>query len=75
MGTHGWVAGIASHGSATWPLEIPGTQPPFCDLVVNYCLKWPGIVENSTCKRKKCTFIFMNSDPCIHKEIRVRPSV
>lgn len=38
MGTHGWVAGIASHGSGTlprsWlatsggPVDIPGTQPP-----------------------------------------------
>ena len=55
VGTHGWVAGIASQGSATWPLDIPGTQPPLCNLVINnyYCLKWPGIVENSTRKRKK----------------------
>ena len=58
VGTHGWVARIASQRSATWPLDIPGTQPPLCNLVVNYCLKWPGIVENSTRKRKKRLYSF-----------------
>ena len=42
-GSLGWVAGIASHTSATWsswlagfpwkPLDISGNQLPFCDLV------------------------------------------
>jgi len=43
---YGWVAGIACHAIATWsrgclagfpwkPLDIPGNQPPFCDLVAD----------------------------------------
>ena len=41
MAAHGWVAGIASHGSGSlsrdfqWkPPDIPGTQPPLSDTVV-----------------------------------------
>lgn len=33
-------------------------------------LKWPGIVENATGKRRKksWTYILANCDPCIYKE-------
>ena len=34
-GTHCWVAGNASHGSANQPLNIPGTQPSFRNVVAN----------------------------------------
>ena len=45
MVAHGWIVRIASHGSAIWssdwlaalkwkPLDIPGTQPSFRDVVV-----------------------------------------
>ena len=34
-GAHCWVAGNASHGSANQPLNIPGTQPSFRNVVAN----------------------------------------
>lgn len=38
-------------------------------MITSYHIKWPGIVENTTGKRKKShTFDLPNSDPCIHKE-------
>ena len=35
-----------------------------------------GNSKNSTGKMKKsCTFVLPNSDPCVHKEVRVKLSV
>ena len=38
--------------------------------ITRYCRKWPGIVENSTDKRKEKSYtniILPNFDPCIHR--------
>ena len=46
MGAYGWVAGLPAMGvllgpggglaGFQWkPLDFPGTQPPFCNIVVN----------------------------------------
>lgn len=50
---------------------------PFRAITITYYhIKWPGIVENTTGKRKMShTFDLPNSDPCIHKEVRENLSV
>lgn len=45
---------------------------PFQAIMITSChIKWPGIVENTTGKRKKShTFDLPNPGPCIHKEVK-----
>jgi len=60
VGAHGWVAGIASHGSGTqlrgwlaglqWkPPDISGIQPPFSDAVKKFFFKKLKIITNIDC--------------------------
>ena len=45
--------------------------------ITDYHLKWLGIVENSTGKRKTSHihFALLNSDPCINERVRAKLSV